>query len=41
MNAAGYIMMAQLVTSYIDYIVRHHFEDFSQTGFIGTPFRYL
>ena len=41
MNAAGYIMMAQLVTSYIDYIVRHNFEDFSQTGFIGTPYRYL
>ena len=41
MNAAGYILTAQMITSYIDYIVRHNFEDFSQTAFIGTPYKYL
>ena len=41
MNAAGYILSAQMITSYIDYIVRHNFEDFSQVGFIGTPNKYL
>ncbi len=40
LNAAGYIFTAQIITSYIDYIVRHNFEDFAQTGFIGTPFKY-
>lgn len=35
LNAAGYILTAQMIESYIDYIVRHNFEDFSQTGFIG------
>ena len=41
MNAAGYILTAQMITSYIDYIVRHNFEDFSQVGFIGTPYKYI
>jgi lysophospholipase L1-like esterase len=41
MNAAGYILMAQMITSYIDYIVRHNLKDFSQVGFIGTPYKYL
>lgn len=35
LNAAGYTLTAQMIESYIDYIVRHHFEDFLQTGFIG------
>ena len=39
LNAAGYIFTAQLITSYIDYIIRHNFEDFSQVGFIGTPYK--
>lgn len=30
-----------MITSYIDYTVRHNFEDFSQVGFIGTPYKYL
>ena len=41
MNAAGYILTAQMITSYIDYIVRHNLEDFSQVGFIGTPYKFL
>lgn len=38
MNPAGYIFTAQMVISYIDYIIRHNMEDFKQVGFIGTPF---
>lgn len=38
MNPAGYFLSAIMISSYIDYIVRHNFEDFSQLGFIGTDF---
>lgn len=39
MSPAGYILTAQMVMSYIDYIVRHNMRDFKQVGFIGTPFK--
>ena len=35
MNAAGYRFTAKIIESYIDYIVRQNFEDFTQVGFIG------
>ena len=38
MNAAGYLLTAQMVMSGIDSIIRANMEDFSQVGFIGTPF---
>ena len=38
MNPAGYYLSAIMISSYIDYIVRHNFEDFTQLGFIGTDF---
>lgn len=38
MNAAGYLLTAKYVMSYIDYIIRHNMEDFSQIGFVGTGF---
>lgn len=38
MNPAGYIFTAQMVMSYIDYIIRHNMDDFRQVGFIGTPY---
>lgn len=38
MNSAGYRFTALMVESYIDYIIRHNFEDFSQIGFVGTEF---
>lgn len=37
LNPMGYILTAQMVMSYIDYIVRHNMQDFKQVGFIGTP----
>ena len=36
MNPTGYILFAKMVMSYINYLVRHHFEDFVQVPFIGT-----
>lgn len=41
MNAAGYVLSAQIITSYIDYIIRHNLEEFSQVGFIGTDFHHI
>ena len=38
MNAAGYLLTARMVESYIDYIIRHDIESFAQAGFIGTPY---
>lgn len=38
LNAAGYILTARMVESYIDYIVRKDYKDFAQVGFIGTGF---
>ena len=40
MNPCGYILTAKIVASYIDYLVRNHIDDFRQTGFIGTPYKY-
>lgn len=36
MNPAGYLFTAQMISSYVDYIIRHNPEDFCQVGFIGT-----
>ena len=41
MNPMGYILTAELVDSYIDYIVRHNPKDFKNVGFIGTNIKYL
>ena len=38
LNTAGYLLTGKMVVSYIDYIIRHHFEDFAQIGFVGTDF---
>lgn len=35
MNAAGYVFTAKMMVSYIDYIIRHNYEDFSKIGFVG------
>ena len=36
MNAAGYLLTAKMMTSYIDYIIRRAPEKFARVGFIGT-----
>ena len=40
MSPAGYVFTAKLIDSYIDYIVRHHPDDFKNVGFIGTEIEY-
>ena len=39
-NPMGYIVLARLVDSYIDYIIRHNPEDFMHVGFINTDIKY-
>ena len=40
LNACGYRLTAEMVASYIDYIIRHNPEDFRQVSFIGTPYEF-
>ena len=35
LNAAGYLLTAKLIASYIDHIVRHNIEFFNRSGLIG------
>ena len=39
MSPAGYVWMADTITSYIDYIIRHNMKDFKDIGFIGTDIK--
>ena len=39
MNAAGYMLTAKMVASYIDFIIRNNPNDFRKVGFIGTPYK--
>ena len=36
MNPQGYIFTADMIASYIDYIIRNHPKDFEEVGFIGS-----
>lgn len=40
LNAMGYEYTAWMFMTYIDWIIRHHMEDFEQTAFIGTGYKY-
>lgn len=40
MNPSGYLLTARLIDSYIDYIIRHNYDDFRTVGFIGTDIPY-
>ena len=40
MNPMGYIFIANLIDSYIDYIIRTNPDDFKNVGFIGTDIQY-
>lgn len=40
LNPSGYILTAQLIDSYIDYIVRKNPQDFKNAGFINTDIPY-
>lgn len=38
MSAIGYKRMANVISTYIDWIIRNNYDDFKQVGFIGTKF---
>jgi lysophospholipase L1-like esterase len=38
LTPAGYMLMGELIGSYLDYLVRQDPEQFAQVGFIGTPY---
>ena len=40
LNIEGYYLVAKMIGSYIDFIVRSNFGKFNQAGFTGTPYRY-
>lgn len=40
LNPMGYVLTAHMVASYIDYIIRHNFDDFKEVGYIGTDLHY-
>ncbi len=40
LNPMGYVLTAHMVASYIDYIIRHNFDDFKEVGYIGTDLTY-
>ena len=40
MNPMGYIFIAKVVDSYIDYIIRHNPDDFKHVGFINSGIEY-
>ena len=35
LNPCGYVLLAQQIMSYIDYVIRHNIKDFREVGFIG------
>lgn len=35
LNAAGYVLTAKMVMSYMDYLIRHNLRDFDLVGYIG------
>ena len=40
MSPTGYLLIARMIESYIDYIIRKNPNDFKQVGFIGTDLYY-
>lgn len=40
MTPAGYVLVAKMIESYIDYIIRQNPQEFKQVGFIGTDLYY-
>lgn len=39
LNPAGYLLTAKMITSYIDYIIRHNLEDFKHVGLMGHEYQ--
>lgn len=39
-NALGYLRSAWVISSYVDWYIRHNYEEFREVGFIGTDLHY-
>ncbi len=39
-NALGYARTAWVISSYVDWYIRHNYEEFREAGFIGTDYHY-
>ena len=39
-NALGYLRTAWVISSYVDWYIRHNYEEFREVGFIGTDYKY-
>ena len=39
-NAIGYLRTAWVISSYVDWYIRHNYEEFKEVGFIGTDYHY-
>ena len=39
-NALGYLRTAWMISSYVDWYIRHNYEEFREVGFIGTNYHY-
>ncbi len=39
-NALGYARTAWVISSYVDWYIRHNYEEFREVGFIGTDYKY-
>ena len=40
MNPCGYYLTSRMVASYIDFIIRHHMDEFREAAYIRTPYAY-
>lgn len=41
LNAMGYLYTANVISTYIDFIIRENYEDFKQVAFINTGYSYI
>ena len=41
LNAMGYLYTANVISTYIDFIIRENYEDFKQVALINTGFSYI
>ena len=39
-NPMGYVIMAQAIGNYIDYLIRKDPDAFKEVAFIGTPYKF-
>ena len=40
MNPCGYYLISRMVASYIDFVIRHHMEEFQEAAYVRTPYAF-